>query len=160
MIQESRYPPFPELLQSGTPTCHDFSWRHSPLDLLSKGRPPGQTIEVCRYPSELLPVSRSDDTQQMDCGGGGIVRGAIGYLQPAPGQGGVGILGVSRRSRRKANPMKSDPWKSGCPNCPQDAGRVQPGSPDLLEWSIRSPSGRQVGALEEAGARVVKQTFQ
>src|SRR3954467_11071468 len=96
----------------------------------------------------------------MDRGGRGIVRRAIGYLQPDSGQRSVSILGVSRFLWREPDPAKRSPGKSGCPNRGQNTGRVQPGGAHLLERSIRPPADRQIGPLEKAGAGVGKKAFQ
>jgi hypothetical protein len=118
VIHQSGQPSLPELLQPGTPTFYDISCRHSALDLLSKSRSPRQTVEVCRYPFELVLVNRSDHTQQMDRGGRGVIRGAIGYLQPDPSQGGVGILAVSRLSLVVSS--------QGAPTCSNGASDPRP----------------------------------
>src|SRR5829696_861215 len=148
------------MFQCRLPALDDAVRGNAGLDLLPQDRATGQTIEVRGDPSKVFRVSLPYYTQELNRRGGGVIRGTVGYLQPDTGHRGIGILGITGLSRRELDSGKSHTRRSGCPDRCQHAACVDPGSAHLLERSIRPPPNRQIGPLEEAGAWVVKQTFQ
>ena len=68
---------------------------------------------------------------------------------PSPGLAGV-----------NETPSNSTPGSAAAPHGGQHGGRVEPGRSDLLERRVRSAAHREVGALEQAGPRVVVQAFE
>ena len=103
---------------------------------------------------------RADRRQKVDGGDGRVVRRAVGDLEPDPGQEGIRVLPVARRARRETDAPRADARQRGLAQPREHRRGVEPWRPDLLERRIGPPSDRQVGALEEAGARIVKEALE
>src|SRR5690554_3185531 len=155
LVDQVRGAPLHECGELLVPRRGDLCHRLSRQDALAHGVGAGQAVEVPDSELEGVAMQLTDRHERRDRGACGIIRRTIRDRIADPVYLRVGVFAITGVARRERHRLQLDTRQIERPQALDHALRIEPGRTDLLERRVRAAADRDVGALEQAGARVV-----